>query len=125
MLDTSLKTGLFDAAWLNFVSLKVSVFVWRLLRNRLPTKDNLLRRRVLHHDDILCVGGCGCPETTVHLFFQCDLFSSLWHPVFQWISITFTPLESVCEHLHQFGHLAGLPRLLILFSKLSGTPVVG
>jgi hypothetical protein len=34
--------GLSDMVWLKQVPLKVSVFIWRLLRNRLPTKDNLV-----------------------------------------------------------------------------------
>nr|ABD33236.2 H+-transporting two-sector ATPase, alpha/beta subunit, central region, related [Medicago truncatula] len=60
MPDTSMETCLFDAAWLKHVPLKVSVFVWRLLRNRLPTKDKHFCRRVLHHDGMLCVGeSCG------------------------------------------------------------------
>jgi hypothetical protein len=33
--------------WHQHIPSKVSVFVWRLLRNRLPTKDNLVRRRAL------------------------------------------------------------------------------
>jgi hypothetical protein len=37
--------GQFDDVWLKEVSLKVSVFVWRLLRTRIPTKENLFRRR--------------------------------------------------------------------------------
>jgi len=118
MHDTSLATGLFDAAWLKYVLLKVSVFIWRLLRNRLPIKDNLLRRRVLHHEDIICAGGCGCQETTSHLFFRCDFFGSLWHLVYQWIGIIFTPPESVRDHLHQFGHLAGLPRFTHSFLQV-------
>ena len=71
------ETGLYDAVWLKQVPLKVSVFVWRLLPNRLPTKDNLLRRTALHHDDITCVEGCGRPETSHHLFFRCDTFGGL------------------------------------------------
>ena len=69
MPDTSMETSLFYAAWLKYVLLKVFVFVWQLLRPRLPTKDNLLRRRVIHHEDIICAGWCGCQETTGHLFF--------------------------------------------------------
>jgi len=55
--------------WQKYVPLKVVVFVWRLLRNRLPTKDNLLRRGVLHTDTCQCVSGCGSTETVNHLFF--------------------------------------------------------
>jgi len=58
--DTSVERGLYDVVWLKQVPLKVSIFVWWLIHNRLPTKDNLIRRRVLHHKDIFCIGGCGC-----------------------------------------------------------------
>jgi hypothetical protein len=68
MSVTPVEHDLFDAAWLKQVPLKVSVFVWRLLRNRLPTKCNLLRMRVLHHDDTSCVGGCSCAETRFIFF---------------------------------------------------------
>jgi hypothetical protein len=107
---TPVETGLYDVAWLKQVPLKVSVFVWRLIRNRLPTKDNFLRRRALHHDDITCVGGCGCPETSHHLFFRCGFFGGLWLHVYQWLGISFIPPDTVRENLHQFGNLAGLPR---------------
>jgi len=49
-VDEPPARGLFDNVWHKHVPLKVSLFAWRLLRNRLPTKDNLVRRRVLQHD---------------------------------------------------------------------------
>jgi len=39
-----------SSIWHKDVPLKVVVFVWRLFRDRLPTKDNLLRRGVIHQD---------------------------------------------------------------------------
>jgi hypothetical protein len=50
--------------WHKQVPLKVSVMVWRLLRNRLPTKDNLVRRHIIPLDGSLCVTGCESVETT-------------------------------------------------------------
>jgi len=114
--DTSLERGLLDTAWPKQVPLKVSIFVWRLLRNILPTKDKLLGRRILHHDDIFYIGGCWCTETTRHLF-RCDIFGSIWHGVYQWLYISFISPDSVREHLFQFGHLAGLPRFTHSFFK--------
>jgi len=61
-VDEPLARGLFDHVWHKHVPLKVSLFAWRLLRNRLPTQDNLVRHRVLHHDANQCVGGCGLQE---------------------------------------------------------------
>jgi len=52
-------------------SLEGLILSWRLLRNRLPTKDNLVARDILPHDSQLCVVGCGSHETTQHLFMSC------------------------------------------------------
>ena len=97
------ERGLSDMVWLKHVPLKVSVLVWRLLRDKFPTKDNLVRRMVLQHADTACVGGCSCMESAVHLFLRCDIFSSLWHLIYQWVGISFIPPASVADHFRQFG----------------------
>jgi hypothetical protein len=48
-----------DAVWHKSVPLMVSICVWRLLRNRWPTKDNLRHRGIISLDSQLCVTGCG------------------------------------------------------------------
>jgi len=65
--------------WLKKVPLKVLVFQWYVLRNRLPTRDNLIRCGVLQPDSHLCVSGCGMEEIIDLLFFFCcNHFESLW-----------------------------------------------
>jgi len=108
--NSSMERGLSDMIWMKQVLLKVSVFVWRLLRNRLPTKDNLIRRRVLHLDDSACVGGCSCPKSADHFIFRCNIFGSLWHLIYQWVGISFISPELVADHLYHFGNFVGLPR---------------
>jgi len=49
-VEESLARGLFDDVWHKHVQHKVSLFAWRLLRNRLPKQDNPLKCRVLHLD---------------------------------------------------------------------------
>jgi hypothetical protein len=41
--------------WHKQVALKVFVLAWRLLRNRLPTKDNLVACNIINQDAQLCV----------------------------------------------------------------------
>jgi len=72
----TVEHSIYAAAWLKQVPLKVSVFVWRLFRNILPTKDNLLRQRVLQHDDTRCVGGCGLMESADHLALYCEFLGT-------------------------------------------------
>lgn len=68
--------------WHKDVPLKVVLFVWRLFRDRLPTKVNLHRRHVLDFDAQICVGGCGLIQTSNHLFLHCNLFGSVWNYIF-------------------------------------------
>jgi len=73
--------------WHKNIPSKVSLFMWRLLRNRLPTRDNLVRRRVILLSDSVCVSGCGDHETAIHLFLGCNVFSTLWYHILHWLGI--------------------------------------
>ncbi|GAU50875.1 hypothetical protein TSUD_88620 [Trifolium subterraneum] len=70
-----------DLIWHKQVPMKVSLLAWRLLRNRLPTKDNLVTRNIIPQDFQLCVHGCGGLETTHHLFLSYSVFAPLWGAV--------------------------------------------
>jgi hypothetical protein len=75
--DVQSERGRFEDVWLKQVQLKVSVFVWRLLPNRIPTKDNHFRRCIIPFDDTSCIVGCGSSETVDHLL----SLSSFWSGV--------------------------------------------
>jgi hypothetical protein len=60
-----------DLIWHKQIPLKVSVLAWRLLRNKLLTRDNLAWRNIIDHDSQFCVTACGGVETTHHLFLFC------------------------------------------------------
>ncbi|CAJ2637850.1 unnamed protein product [Trifolium pratense] len=64
--------------WHPQVPLKVSIFAWRLLRDRLPTKVNLVTRGVLSSTAHSCVFGCEAAESAHHLFISCSTVGSLW-----------------------------------------------
>jgi hypothetical protein len=73
--------GINNLIWHNQVPLKVSIFAWRLLRNRLPTKLNLVRRGMLATEVASCIVGCGNDESASHLFLHCHTCGSLWQKV--------------------------------------------
>ncbi|XP_024632905.1 uncharacterized protein [Medicago truncatula] len=64
----------FELVWYNQVPLKVSVFAWRLIRDRLPTKANLAIRGVIPADDIFCVSGCGDGRSFIFIMFYICIF---------------------------------------------------
>jgi hypothetical protein len=67
---------------------KVLAFSWKLFRNRIPTKSNLVFRGVQ-----VTGGGAGCvhcrnrEEDTRHLFLFCDFASSVWNAIFRWLGV--------------------------------------
>jgi len=76
-----------SSLWHKDVPLKVTLFAWRLFRNRLPTKDNLFRRQIIVMDAQACVGDCGEMETSHHLLLHCNFFGAVWYFIFRWLGI--------------------------------------
>jgi hypothetical protein len=97
-----------DAVWHKSVPLKISICVWRVFRNRWPTKNNLWRREVIPLDSQqLCVSGCGQNETATHLIIHCSTFGSLWQLVKNWIGVFSVDPHNVMDHFHQFIYSTG------------------
>jgi len=86
------------------------LFVWRLLRNRLPTRDNLLRRSIIHSTTSMCVADCDVIETISHLFLACSISLTLWSSVWSWLGLYAVSHNEMRDHHIQFCYMAGLPR---------------
>ncbi|GAU36155.1 hypothetical protein TSUD_275140 [Trifolium subterraneum] len=93
--------------WHNQVPLKVSIFAWRLLRDRLPTKANLVTRGILSSEAYYCVSGCGAVKSAHHLFISCSTFGSLWSLVNSWIGSPLVDSHNLSDHFIQFTSSAG------------------
>ncbi|CAJ2638275.1 unnamed protein product [Trifolium pratense] len=104
--------------WHSQVPLKVSIFAWRLLRDRLPTRANLVTRGVLSTTGATCVFGCGVTETAHHLFLSCSISGSLWDLVRAWIGISFVDSTSLRDHFVQFTASSGGSRARRSFLQL-------
>ena len=63
-----------ELIWHKHVPLKVSIFAWRLLRDRLPTKEKLANRGIISLEARLCIAGCEHVEEISHLFLSCPSF---------------------------------------------------
>ncbi|PNX92316.1 glutamate-gated kainate-type ion channel receptor subunit GluR8 [Trifolium pratense] len=86
---------------------RTSLLAWRLLRDRLPTKSNLVTRGILSPAAHFCVSGCGEVESTHHLFLSCSTFGSLMALVYTWIDISPTDSISIRDHFVQFTSSTG------------------
>jgi len=108
-----------DTIWHKQIPLKVSLFAWRLYRNCLLTKDNLLRWGIIQAKATFCSGGCAVQEFADHLLINCSHFSRLWPLIRNWSDLF--SIDTFCAHDHyvQFGQLSGIPRQTHPFLKLT------
>jgi len=97
-----------SSLWHKDVPLKVVLFAWRLFRDRVPTKDNLLRRGVINYDSRTCVAGCDLAESSPYLFLHCTILGSVLHLIYSWIGVSLTTPFSVPDHFHQFSFSSGI-----------------
>ncbi|GAU16047.1 hypothetical protein TSUD_339180 [Trifolium subterraneum] len=104
--------------WHPQVPLKVSISAWWLLRDRLPTKLNLITRGILPVAAHFCVSGCGEAESAHHLFLSCSTFGSLWPMVSSWTGSSLVTAQTLSDHFIQFTSSAGGSRARRSFMQL-------
>jgi len=81
------------------------ICAWRVLLNRLPTRNNLSKRRVVLNSNL-------CPlcnqhtEATQHLFLSCVMIQKVWDNCDKWIDISSIRQNFVFKHFRSF-HLLG------------------
>ena len=100
--------GIFHAIWKLKLPNKVAFFVWRLMRDRLPTKLNLTRRNI-DINDTLCPFCTEKEEDAGHLFFSCHQIRQIWWESLSWINMVgpFSqhPRQNFMQHSFYNTHL--------------------
>ncbi|GKE88028.1 RNA-directed DNA polymerase, eukaryota [Tanacetum coccineum] len=75
-----------ETRWNRFLPKKINIFIWRSLRDRLPTRWNLSRKGI-------DIDSLSCPicdtgiETIHHTLWTCSLATTVWHRIFSWLQI--------------------------------------
>jgi hypothetical protein len=77
----------FKNIWKSAVPSKVSGLAWQLLLDRVPTRENLGKRRVLHNNETSCPFCERELETARHLFLHCPFASAVWYALNRWLGV--------------------------------------
>ena len=93
--------------WLKVNPLKVSIFAWKLLRNRVPTRNNLFQWRIIACTDQECTAACGMNKDVNHLFVNCNFYGRLWYLISRWLGFSTVYNSRILEHIYQFDSLGG------------------
>ena len=94
--------GAFEDLWKLRILAKTSIFAWRLIRDRLPTKSNL-RRRHVEVNDLMCPFCGNKEEDAAHLFFNCSKILPLWWESLSWVNIVGAFPQNPRDHFLQHG----------------------
>ena len=81
--------------WKMKVPNKIKNFLWHACSDALPTRCNLLRRKVL---DYPTCPQCGIDsESTLHALWECNQLRLMWDKVFGWIRKDYPSVSQVTE----------------------------
>lgn len=91
--------------WKALAIFKAKLTVWRLLRNCLPTKDNVSKRVALE-DRALDCALCGkARESVAHVFLECEKGATIWGYLLSWIGVSWVAPNCVDKHISSFVDL--------------------
>lgn len=93
--------------WKLTAPLKCQAMAWRLLRDQLPTRENLRKRRIINVEDMGCCCCNAAVETSKHLFLECPEVSNLWYRIIGWIGARWVQPREIVDQLSNFMSLLG------------------
>jgi RNA polymerase subunit RPABC4/transcription elongation factor Spt4 len=73
----------------------VSALAWQVFLDRIPTRENLCKMRIIQRDETLCPS-CGLgSETACHLFLHCPFAAAVWYTLNRWLGVVVVLLGEV------------------------------
>jgi hypothetical protein len=95
------NASVFSVIWKCPAPSKVSGFVWQLLHGRIPTRKNLVARRVIDGDGDISCALCGEEtESELHLFLYCEIAMLVWIVIFFWLDVPFCLPHNIFSIIH-------------------------
>ncbi|KAL8458133.1 hypothetical protein ACS0TY_035862 [Phlomoides rotata] len=94
--------------WNKLVPMKIAVFSWKMLQDRIPTMKNLLQKGAFNPNFSTKCRMCdSIEEEMAHLFFDCRIAANVWRKVNEWLDLDNYSFRSTSsrEHLEDFVNL--------------------
>ncbi|XP_057779412.1 uncharacterized protein LOC130997990 [Salvia miltiorrhiza] len=107
------------AIWKSPAPQKAIVTAWRLMRNRLPTCDNLRKRSIdLGEEESKCSECKLLPESTNHLFLRCPKIEEVWNELQKWLGVEMVRPQRVESHFGTFSCFGKEKKIIKLLSAI-------
>ncbi|KAK2457421.1 hypothetical protein QL285_004692 [Trifolium repens] len=104
-LESAMEQAL-KKLWKANVPLKVGIFGWRLLIDKLPSREALFRKGIITNPMDSCCVFCNSEmEDINHAFFKCSVTGTVWNSIFRWMGVNTIAFNSISHHFLLFGQL--------------------
>lgn len=102
-LEEEMNKAVYKCIRKSWAIAKVIPTAWKLLKGRIATKENLVRRGVTFNNEERMYPLCKeDEETTAHLFFNCKFANSIWLNFFSWLGVSMAMHSNPSIHFLQF-----------------------
>jgi hypothetical protein len=102
----------FKEVWQTRVPPKIKVFLWQLIRGKLPSSEQVAKRHGPSNDRCVL---CGEMEDCNHIFFTCPIASFIWARVRELLHCDWSPVR-VGDFMALAKGLLGPLRRLVWFT---------
>lgn len=94
--------SIYQQIWNSKAPSNVCGFIWRVMLERIATKVNLLRRKVIHSDsEALCPLCSQELETADHVLLVCPFANRVWTSCYRWLGLSIAQPKNCKDHLLQ------------------------
>ena len=96
----------FNLLWQAKATPKALITAWKILLDRLPTSNNLIKRGMMGISPV-CMLCKATEESSHHLFLECIYAQRVWYLCYRWFGILFVQHNDIKHHFENF-HLVFL-----------------
>jgi hypothetical protein len=90
--------------WENLAPMKVKIFSWQVLLQRLQTRANLFQRGVIRNGpQSQCVWCHSELKSEVHLFTKCEVAVEVWSAIHSWLGLITAVPGNLALSFESFG----------------------
>ena len=117
---TDSQKSFWKSIWKLKVPGKIKHFLWKACTNSLPTKENLLKWKILQES------GCPCcssdSELVMHAIWSCSCIKMVWDSDFEWVDRSSTASDSFSDVFQKNPQQTGFGTFICCYSLVNLVP---
>ncbi|KAL8526044.1 hypothetical protein ACS0TY_015314 [Phlomoides rotata] len=106
------EAAVFDRMWSSSAPKRHQAIVWKVLKERMPTRDQLRRRGIIPASgEASCVLCSDHEENISHVFFHCNFSSEIWCKILDWLGTVTALHKRAVANFMIFSDLCGYGKI--------------